>query len=105
MDKRSLKVNSLQQRLAALQEQKLKLEAQRDQELLKILHKTQAHNMDLFTLTGVLLEANKVIITNYSQAESWRYAGEKFLHPKRAAKAASFKSKAQGSSAQKLATA
>jgi len=105
MVKRTLNTNTVQQRLAALQQQKIKLEAQRDQELLGILHKTQAHHIDLFALTGALLEAHTIATTNPSQMESWRQAGEMFLYPKRAAKVANLKSKVTPLSTQKLATA
>ncbi|MBL0941160.1 MAG: hypothetical protein IBJ00_00265 [Alphaproteobacteria bacterium] len=103
MAKRSSPSATIQQKLAILQEQRLKLEAQRDQELLRVLHKTEAHTLNLFTLTGALLEAYKVVTANPSQAEAWHYAGERFLHPKRTAKNA--KPKVGDVPAQKLATA
>lgn len=105
MVKRSSNSNTIQQKLEALQQQKLKLEAQRDQELLGILHKTNAHRMDLFALTGALLEIQKTVAANPSQAESWRQAGEMFLHPKRTARAETHKPKIAAIPTPKLATA
>jgi hypothetical protein len=105
MVKKTGPINTLQQRLTALQQQKHKLEAKRDHEILKIIHKTKAYDIDLITLAGIILEAHTIAVTNPSQMESWRQAGEMFLYPKRAARAANLKSKIAAVSPQKLATA
>ncbi len=76
--KKLAKMDALQKKINQLNTEKLKIEQQLSLELINVLKKTGAININFDALIGGLLSVIKSIQANSQESEGWLQVGQKF---------------------------
>lgn len=83
---KDIQIKKLDLKINQLQNRKTRLEAQKTNQLTKILNRCGADNLSDEILAGVILEAVRACQQNDSQVSTWESEGLKILKPGRGRK-------------------